>query len=187
MLNQDLHIHTTWSHGDSLVVPEQTIALITELKHARVIGISDHFEHIHAHFDRYADAVRAAGLKLGTEVNGHAWVDEALAVDCDYRIYHYWDFDADYRAPERLAAAPEPVIVAHPNALDTDLDRVPPECLVELNNRYIWRCDWRAFYGPYRERFRFLLSSDAHQPNWLSQTVARHVADALDIEETLLF
>jgi hypothetical protein len=187
MLNQDLHVHTTWSHDDSAIVPEQTIALIRQVQHARVIGISDHFEHVYARFDDYAAAVRGAGLRLGTEVNGHAWVDDALAIDCDYRIYHCWDLDADYRGLERLLSAGTPVIVAHPNALDTDLDRVPPECLVELNNRYIWRCDWRAFYGPYRKRFRFVLSSDAHQPNWLNQTVARHVADTLDIEETLLF
>jgi DNA-binding transcriptional LysR family regulator len=187
MLNQDLHVHTTWSDDDSAVVPEQTIALISAVRHARVIGISDHFEHVCDRFDDYAAAVRGAGLRLGTEVNGHAWVDAALAVDCDYRIYHCWDQDVDYRGLERLLASDKPVIVAHPNALDTDLDRIPSECLVELNNRYIWRCDWQAFYGPYRERFRFVLSSDAHQPNWLDQTLARHVAAALGIDETLLF
>lgn len=69
----------------------------------------------------------------------------------------------------------------------TDLTRVPPECLVEINNRYIWRTDWRAFYGPFVDRFDFVLSSDAHQPNWLSQSVARHAAAELGVRERLLF
>jgi histidinol phosphatase-like PHP family hydrolase len=187
MLNQDLHLHTIWSRDDPAVVPEQTIELIASLRHARTLGISDHFEQIYERFEQYAAAVRGAGLLVGTEIDGHAWVDDALGLDCDYRIYHCYDRDADYAALERLLGSGEPVILAHPNALDTDLDRVPPDCLVEINNRYIWRCDWRAFYGPHRQRFRFVLSSDAHQPNWLNQTVARHVADALGIHETLLF
>jgi histidinol phosphatase-like PHP family hydrolase len=44
-----------------------------------------------------------------------------------------------------------------------------------------------AFYGPYRNRFRFVISSDAHQPNWLGQSIARLAARELDIEETLVF
>jgi hypothetical protein len=60
--------------------------------------------------------------------------------------------------------------------------RVPPECLVEINNRYVWRGDWRRFYGPCRARFRFVISSDAHQPQWLSQTVARYVAADLGLQ-----
>lgn len=188
MLAQDLHIHTVWSFDDGAVVPEQTIDLIVALGHARVIGISDHFEMIGPEaFADYAAAVRAAGLKVGTEVNGHEWVAAALDVECDYRIFHCYDRDADYRALERLLESGRPVIVAHPNALRTNLDRVPPECLVEINNRYVWRCDWRAYYGPHAGRFRFVLSSDAHQPNWLNQTVARHVAADLGIAETLLF
>jgi hypothetical protein len=43
-LPQDLHIHSTWSDTDSAVVPEQTIALIAAVGHARIRGISDHFE-----------------------------------------------------------------------------------------------------------------------------------------------
>jgi hypothetical protein len=31
------------------------------------------------------------------------------------------------------------VIVAHPTAFDTDLGRVPSECLIEINNRYVWK------------------------------------------------
>ncbi|NEX22672.1 hypothetical protein G3480_20575 [Thiorhodococcus mannitoliphagus] len=187
MLPQDLHVHSTWSHDDSAIVPEQTIELIVAVGHAATIGISDHFEHVQHCFDDYAAAVRGAGLRLGTEVNGHDWVDAALEQSCDYWIFHCYDRDADYAALERLLASGRPVIVAHPNALDTNLWRVPPECHVEINNRYVWRCDWRAFYGPHRNRFRFVISSDAHQPNWLGQSVARSVADALSIREHLLF
>ena len=188
MLAQDLHIHTVWSDDDASVVPEQTIDMIARLRHARVAGISDHFEMIRTdRFDAYRREVGAAGFRVGTEVNGHEWVPAALEVDCDYRIFHCFDRAADYRALERLLESGQPVIVAHPNALDTNLARVPPECLVEINNRYVWRCDWRAFYGPHVGRFHFVLSSDAHQPNWLNQTVARHVAEDLGIDETLLF
>jgi hypothetical protein len=56
---------------------------------------------------------------------------------------------------------------------------------VEVNNRYSWRDDWRKSLGPWV--FRFVISSDAHQPNWLNQTYARYVAAALGIRETLLF
>jgi hypothetical protein len=77
-------MHTTWSSGDCSIVPEQTVALIASLGHARTVGISDHFEHIH-------------------------------------------------------------------------------------------------------DRFEFVVSSDAHQPNWINQTVARHVAARLGVRERLLF
>ncbi len=184
---QDLHIHTVWSSGDSSVVPEQTIELIASVGHAHVIGISDHFEHVHDRFDDYSSQVRAAGLKLGIEVNGHKWVDAALDVDCDYRIFHCFDLDADYEVLDRLLESDRPVVIAHPNALNTQLSRVPSECLVEINNRYIWRCDWRQFYGPFVDRFRFVLSSDAHQPNWLNLSVATHVAEQLGIIEHLVF
>jgi hypothetical protein len=188
MLPQDLHIHSTWSHGDSAVVSEQTIALIAELCHAKVVGISDHFELVgERRFEAYSREVRAAGLKLGMEIDGHRWVPVAEAVPADYRIFHCYDRDADYRALDRLLETGQPVIVAHPNALDTNLGRVPPECLVEINNRYVWRCDWRSFYGPFVDRFEFTIGSDAHQPNWLNQTVARHVAMRLGVQEKLLF
>jgi hypothetical protein len=36
-------------------------------------------------------------------------------------------------------------------------------------------------------RFEFVISSDAHQPNWINQTVARHVAERLGVRERLLF
>jgi hypothetical protein len=188
MLPQDLHIHSTWSNGDGAIVPEQTIGLIAELRHARVVGISDHFELVgEDSFEDYSREIRAAGLKVGVEIDGHQWVSAASSTNADYRICHCYDRDADYKALDRLLATGQPVIVAHPNALDTNLDRVPPECLVEINNRYVWRCDWRAFYGPFVDRFEFVISSDAHQPNWLSQTVARHVAAELGVREKLLF
>lgn len=104
MLQQDLHIHTTYSTTDSSVVPEQTVALVAAVKHAVIVGISDHFE-----------------------------------------------------------------------------------CLVEINNRYIWRTDWRRYYGPFVHQFEFVIGSDAHQPNWLSQAVAQHAAATLGIEEHLIF
>lgn len=188
MLPQDLHIHSTWSDGDCSVVREQTIDLIAKVRHARVIGISDHFELVGEDaFEDYSREVRAAGLKVGTEIDGHRWLAAAEAVGVDYRIFHCYDRDADYKALERLLETGKPVIVAHPNALDTNLDRVPRECLVEINNRYIWRCDWHAFYGPFVDRFEFVISSDAHQPNWLNQTVARFVAGELGVRERLLF
>lgn len=188
MLPQDLHIHTTWSNGDSAVVPEQTIRLVAAVGHAEIVGISDHLELVgERHFDRYRQEVQAAGLKVGMEINGHEWVSCALDLECDYRIIHCYDRDADYRSLERLLETGQPVIIAHPHALDTNLDRVPTGCCIEINNRYIWRCDWHRYYGPHIDRFNFVISSDAHQPNWLSQSVARHVADQLGIRETLLF
>jgi histidinol phosphatase-like PHP family hydrolase len=188
MLAQDLHIHTLWSHGDSAVVPEQTVALVAALGHAGTVGISDHFEFlVDGAFDAYAREVRGAGLRLGIEVNGAEWVGDAAAAPVDYYVVHCFDRDADYRGLERLLGTGRPVIVAHPHALDTDLSRVPPECRVEINNRYVWRCDWRSYYGPYRDRFAFVLGSDAHQPNWLGQAVAEHVARSLGITPTRVF
>jgi hypothetical protein len=188
MLPQDLHIHSTWSDGDSAIVAEQTIDLIARVRHARILGISDHFELVGEDgFDKYSREIRSAGLKVGMEIDGHRWVSAAKSVNADYRIFHCYDRDADYKALDRLLQTGRPVIVAHPNALDTNLDRVPPECLIEINNRYIWRCDWRSYYGPFTSRFEFVIGSDAHQPNWLSQAVARHVATELGVHEKLLF
>ena len=188
MLAQDLHIHTTWSHGDGAVVPEQTVELVAQVRHARVVGISDHFEYLaEGRIDAYADALRSAGLRVGTEVNGHAWVGAATQAPVDYYIVHCYDSDADYAALERLLETGRPVIIAHPHAMGTQLARIPPDCLIELNNRYIWRGDWRAYYGPHKDRFRFVLSSDAHQPNWLNQTIARFVANELGIRESMVF
>jgi histidinol phosphatase-like PHP family hydrolase len=188
MLQQDLHIHTIFSASDHSVVPEQTIALVASLKHARVVGISDHFENlVDGNFDRYEKEVREAGLKVGVEVDGHPWVAEAMGYDVDYFIIHCRNHGADYRALDRLLTTGKPVIVAHPNALDTNLSRVPAECLIEINNRYVWRTDWEPFYRPYKDRFKFVIGSDAHQPNWLGQAVARYAAARLGIEEHIVF
>ncbi|MBK8337072.1 MAG: hypothetical protein IPL03_10990 [Sterolibacteriaceae bacterium] len=188
MLVQDLHIHTIWSSGDGAVVPEQTVELVAQVRHARVVGISDHFEYLVDGFiEAYVDEVRRAGLHVGTEVNGQAWADAAREAPVDYYVVHCYDTDADYRALERLLDTGRPVIVAHPHAIGTRLARVPTDCRVEINNRYIWRGDWRSYYAPHAQRFRFVLSSDAHQPNWLNQSVARHVAGQLGISEDLLF
>ena len=165
-------------------MPEQTPELIARIGHAQVVGISDHFEHFaDAAYDQYVERLRALDMLVGTEVDGAASVDFAASLAFDYYIYHCRDTAADYRGIDLLLATGRPVIIAHPNALGTDLARVPTACLLEINNRYVWRCDWKAFYGPYSDRFRFVLSSDAHQPHWLSQNVARRVAAELGIQE----
>jgi len=187
-LPQDLHVHTAFSYDDGAIVPEQTVEVVAAVGHARVIGISDHFEYVCAErFAAYREAVRGHGFVLGTEVAGPEWVADAAAADLDYYMLHCHDTPGHYAAAERLLETGRPVIIAHPMLLDTDLDRVPPECLIEINNRYVWRDDWRARLGPYTQRFRFVIGSDAHQPHWLSQRVARGVARALGVKETLLF
>jgi histidinol phosphatase-like PHP family hydrolase len=187
-LPQDLHIHTTYSANDSAVLPEMTIALVASVAHARIVGISDHFENlVDGVFNRYADEVRGAGFKLGAEVDGHAWAQEASAYPVDYYLFHCRDQGADYRALEVLLSTGKPLILAHPNAFETDLRRVPPDCLVEINNRYVWRSDWRSYYSPFKDHFRFVIGSDAHQPNWLGQAVARRAAAELGLQEHLLF
>jgi hypothetical protein len=188
LLEQDLHIHTVFSANDSSVVPEQTVAFVAATKHARVTGISDHFESLaNGDFGAYEKEVRQAGLRLGVEVDGHPWVAEAAIRPVDYYIFHCRDQEADYTAIELLLNTGRPVIIAHPNSFGTDLKRIPRDCLVEINNRYVWRNDWRSYYGPFTKSFKFVISSDAHQPNWLGQAVARHAARQLGIEEHLVF
>ena len=188
MLRQDLHIHTTYSTSDNSVVPEQTVALVAAVKHAGIVGISDHFEClIDGAFENYVKEIRRTGLKVGVEVDGYPWVEEAIDYDVDYYIIHCRDQDNDYRALDKLLSTHKPVIIAHPNAFCTDLNRVPPECLIEINNRYIWRNDWKKYYGPFKDHFKFVIGSDAHQPNWLAQAVAQHAAAQLGIEEHLIF
>jgi hypothetical protein len=96
-------------------------------------------------FEEYSREIRTVGLKVGMEIDGYRWVSAARSVDADYRIFHCYDRDADYGALDLLLETGRPVIVVHPNALDTDLERVPLECLIEINNRYVRRCDWRSF------------------------------------------
>lgn len=188
MLPQDLHIHTTYSANDSYVVPEQTVTLIAAVKHARIVGVSDHFENLtRGSFEQYAAEVSGHGLKVGVEVDGHPWAQQASEYEVDYYVMHCRDHALDYRAVELLLATGKPVVIAHPNILGTDLDLLPPECLIEINNRYVWRNDWRTYYTPFVDRFRFVISSDAHQPSWLGQSVARHVAAELGVTEHLVF
>jgi histidinol phosphatase-like PHP family hydrolase len=186
LLPQDLHIHTTFSRHDHAVAPEQTVALVAAIRHARVIGISDHLESIAEDFSTYSDAVRSYGLLVGTEVSGADWIREAEAVEVKYYLYHCRDRERDYRGAEKLLATGKPLIVAHPLVLETDLRRVPPECLIEINNRYVWRNDWQ-YLRRFTDSFSFVIDSDAHQPHWLNQNAARYVAAELGIRETLLF
>jgi histidinol phosphatase-like PHP family hydrolase len=185
-LPQDLHIHTTFSRHDGAVAPEQTVQLVAAVAHARVIGICDHLESVVDDFQTYADTVCSNGLLVGTEVNGADWLAEAETVDVLYYLYHCRDRERDYRGAERLLATGKPVIIAHPLILETNLRRVPPDCLIEINNRYVWRSNWKAL-RPFAASFTFVINSDAHQPHWLNQSVARYVAGELGIQETLLF
>jgi histidinol phosphatase-like PHP family hydrolase len=188
MLNQDLHIHTIYSTGDDAIVPEQTIAFVASVKHAKIVGISDHFEYLSdGAYEAYYKELREAGLKVGTEIDGHQFADEAATFNFDYFIYHCRDLDADYRSLERLLAKGKPVLIAHPNAFNTNLNRVPSECFIEINNRYVWRTDWKKFYGPFKDSFKFVISSDAHQPNSLGQAVAQNAAVQLGIKEHMVF
>ena len=188
MVAQDLHIHSVWSTGDSAVVPEQNIPFIAAVDHARIRGMSDHFDYLAGEqFEGYAESCRKYGFYTGTEVNGHDWVAEALGYPFDYYIYHCRNTAADYAGAETLLSSGKPVIIAHPFTMETNISRVAPECLIEINNRYIWRHRWQILLQPFVEKRRFIISSDAHQPNWLSQTVARYVASEMGITEELLF
>lgn len=186
-LNQDLHIHTIYSVGDSAVVKEQTIELVANVKHAKIVGISDHFEELGEVYDQYRSEILKYDLKVGTEVDGSRSVNAASSLDFDYYIYHCWDKPEDYKGIEKLLGTGKPVIIAHPYATSTQLNKVPTECYIEINNRYVFRYDWKGFFYGYKDRFKFVLGSDAHQPNWLNQTVSRYVADSLGIKETIIF
>ena len=188
LVPQDLHIHTTFSTDDGAIVPEQTVELVDRYRYAERMGISDHVEYVlGAKFDLYRSALESHNFYVGVEVNGWSWVMEALALEVDYYMYHCRDRAEDYRGAEKLLASGRPVIVAHPNALGTDLARVDPRCLIEINNRYVWRDgQWREL-AVYCDRFRFVVGSDAHQPHWLNQNVARRVVADLGLTETLLF
>ncbi|WP_419660695.1 uncharacterized protein Dvar_10940 [Desulfosarcina variabilis str. Montpellier] len=63
---------------------------------------------------------------------------------------------SDYKALEHLLKTVYPVIIAHPMAFSTNLNRVPPECLIEINNRYVWRSDWKPYYTPLSDVLRSL-------------------------------
>jgi len=182
---QDLHVHTIFSEFDSSVVPEQTPELIAHVRHAKVIGISDHFEHFADRaYDKYVERIKSLDMLIGTEVDGSDSVNFAASLYFDYYIYHCRDRRVDYAGIDQLLATGRPVIIAHPNVFQTDLNRIPEACLIEINNRYVWHNDWHLYYGPHKNRFRFVIGSDAHQPNWLSQSVARRAAADLGVGET---
>jgi histidinol phosphatase-like PHP family hydrolase len=181
---QDLHIHTVFSSGDGAVSREQTVDLVAGINHARVIGISDHFEYIaEENYKNYSETVNGFGFRLGTEVDGHKWVDKALDYHFDYYIYHCRDDQKDYKALEKLMSKNKPVIIAHPYAIGTNLNNLPENSIIEINNRYIIRCDWRTYLEDSLNKFRFVLSSDAHKPHGLNLNVSRFVADELGIKE----
>ena len=184
---QDLHIHTTFSHLDSAVAEQQTPELIARIRHAKVIGISDHFEHFYERFESYRTTLKQYGFHTGTEVDGAEYTQEAAQLDFEYYIYHCRDYRSEYRGIENLLATGKPVIIAHPMVLETDLNKVPPECYIEINNRYVWKNDWRNKLAPFTGRFNFVIGSDSHQPNWLNQNVARYVAGELNVKESILF
>lgn len=186
-MTQDLHIHTTFSHDDSSVVHEQTPALIDLVRHADIIGVSDHFEHFHQQFELYERTLKQFRFHVGVEVDGSDYVMEAASLPFEYYIFHCRNLDSEYRAVETLLSTGKPVVIAHPQMMGTQLNRIPPECFIELNNRYIWRFNWETFFEPYKDTFQFVIGSDAHQPNWLNQNVARAVAYKLGIQETFLF
>ncbi|MFW5751734.1 MAG: hypothetical protein ACOCW8_00190 [bacterium] len=188
-VEQDLHIHTVFSKYDGAVVPEQTISFITAVNHAKILGISDHIESFNTleEFKFYSSEVRNHGLFLGTEVDGHESVDFALQTQVDYFIYHCRDEKNDYRGAEMLLETGKPVIIAHPYMMGTRLGKVNRNCIIEINNRYIWRFNWKEELLPFRDQFRYVLGSDAHQPNWLNQNIAKHVANELNIEEYMVF
>lgn len=188
LYTQDLHIHTIFSTGDGAVSKEQTVELVAEINHAKIIGISDHFEYVgNECYEKYRESVTGFGFKLGTEVDGYKWVGPALNFDFDYYIYHCRDDTKDYRGLEKLMSGDKPVIIAHPYATGTSLEKIPANSIVEINNRYVIRHDWKAFFSGYLNQFRFILSSDAHQPHWLNLNVSRFVANELGIQEEILF
>ena len=185
---QDLHIHTKFSVNDPVIVPEQTVELVSKVRHAEVIGISDHFEYLGGkNFDIYCNELKRFGFHIGTEIGTPEETVEAARMPFEYYIFHCKDEDKCYKALEILIATEKPVIVAHPMIMNTNLSRVPEECLIEINNRYVWKGNWKKHLLPYINKYRFIISSDAHQPNWLNQNTARYVASELGMKETLLF
>lgn len=184
--NQDLHIHTIFSTTDTQIVPEQTLELIASIRHAKIIGISDHLDMIED-LDLYRKTVRKFNFHLGVEIDGAEYVDDAIAFKPDYFVYHCYNRISDYKGAEKLLSDGKPVIIAHPNVLGTNLKEVNKNCYIEINNRYIWRDSAKYFYEPHVNDFKFVFSSDAHQPNWLNQIIAKKYADKLGIKETIIF
>ena len=187
-VHQDLHVHTVYSVGDGAVVSQMTIEFVASIEHARVRGISDHFEYLRGEiFESYQQEVRRCGFYLGCEVNDSDDAREAVEYPYDYYIYHCRDKESEYRGTEVLLSTGKPVIISHPMAMGANLAKVPTDCHIEINNRYVWRDDYRRYFSPWLDTFRFVFGSDAHQPNWLNQTVARKVGQELGITESVLF
>ena len=187
-IKQDLHIHTTYSAEDSAIVPQQTLDLIKAVSHSEIIGISDHFdEKWSTDFEIYSNDVHGHGFYCGCEINLSHEVTLALELPFDYFIFHCRNKDSEYKAAEKLLKSGKPVIISHPMAIGADLNKVPTGCFIEVNNRYVWKEDYMTFYTPHLNRFKFVLGSDAHQPNWLNHMICQHAADQLGIEETMIF
>jgi len=187
-LPQDLHIHTVYSSGDSAVTPEMTPELVARINHARVVGISDHFEYLQDEvFQEYQRDVLENGFYLGCEINSGAETEIAIQYPFDYFIYHCRDIESEYQGAHRLMETGKPVIVSHPMVFGVDLNRLSEDVYIEVNNRYVWRRDYKGYYTPWIGKRKFVIGSDAHQPNWLGQSAARMVANELGIEESLLF
>ena len=186
---QDLHVHSVYSTGDSSVEPQMTPALIASMNHADIRGISDHFEYLKGPvFDSYRSEVHSYGFYCGCEVNDSSDALEAVRYPFDYYIYHCRDKASEYKGAENLLATGRPVIISHPIAIGADLNKVPTNCLIEVNNRYIWKADdFVSYYTPHLKRFRFVIGSDAHKPNWLNQICARKATEKLGIKEHRVF
>jgi histidinol phosphatase-like PHP family hydrolase len=188
MLLQDLHIHTVFSRNDPAIVPEQTIELISKIRHASIIGISDHIEHMTREiFDEYEKVIRQYGFLVGAEIDGPKSIDFAIDVDPDYFVYHCYDSNEAYQGVYQLLDTGKPLIIAHPLIMKTNLNKLPTDCFIEISNRYVWKSDWRNQFSPFLNRFRFVFSSDAHQPVMLNQTVAKYVGDQLGIQQSVVF
>ncbi len=187
-IEQDLHIHTNYSYGDSAIEPQQTLDLIKSLDHARITGISDHFEYVTENFIEYRDDVHGHGFWCGCEINLSSDVPRALELPFDYYIFHCRNEESEYRGAEKLLESGKPLIISHPIAIGADLAKVPTGCFIEVNNRYIWKAeDYRSYYAPHLDRFRFVLGSDAHKPNWLNHVVAQYAAEQMGIVPALVF
>ncbi len=186
LIPQDLHIHSVFSEEDESIDPKQTVGLIKEFRYAETMGISDHFEQI-SDPDGYLECVKSYGFHTGTEICRGEYARDAAGIDFEYYICHCSDRAADYKGIEILLETGKPVIVAHPMAHGTEPEKLPDRVYLEINNRYVWRDDWRRFYTPFLHRFRYVIGSDAHQPHWLNQNMARQVAEELGVIESLIF
>lgn len=186
---QDLHIHSTYSTGDTAVAPQQTLKFIAKLEHAEIRGISDHFEYIAEDkvFDVYRKEAHSLGFYCGCEVNDSNDAEKAVDFPFDYYIYHCRNQDSEYKGAEGLLKTGKPVIISHPMAMGADLNKVPTDCYIEVNNRYVWQRDYMAYYATHLKRFRFLCGSDAHKPNWLNHLVAAHAMEEMGLNNILIF